>query len=951
MSVLGQSKDTGANAVLPQAQGPTTGFFQNIRAGFQGAVAGPHSTRVGQAIYEKRYYDDIVKALAAEGEQGDDYVQSPVLRSSPFYNPVPGERVNAQGVVFVPVKRSFRNPYVSSPSLTKEINPITNLYTGGDQDEVAQIWAAVERVRKRKPDFLKQFPNAGAITALGDTQRKKDQAASQAVTSRAGGLGTVGGFVGGMAGSVTSMDPENFVAGGFGTAAGKSVARTVIKRAVEGAVANAAAATVAAPGQVADAEHMGEKMTTGDVVHQIAETAAVGAVIGGAHASAPHIARGVADVAGKAAGVVAENLPAPVRDAAVAASLRAGTVKDRALLTEYRRLHTPYTVTDTATPDERAAAHVIERDAEVRETSPFEPRADAAHQTRLSAIANDLGVNLTADAPSPAPPQTPTVKPRGAPREPATYEQAVHTAEGTGKNPNSSADGHFQFTKGTWLEYAPRVADTKGMSRQQVLALRHDLPTAQRAERLFRADNGAYLRARGIEDSPGNLSLAHFLGKSDAAKVLQADPSTPIEKVIDPKSFAANRKFLTGKSASEVVAWAHKRIGAAVDGPVARADAVPDEDFDATSPVPYTVETVRPDDVTANPDVFQYKSEANSLEGQEFNPILSQHIIVWEPEEGPRVVIDGHQRLELARRSGTDLQAVIVREADGISEQQARVLGALRNIANGTGRMEDDARVLQDAPADGDMPPNNTAEMKQATAVAQLPYDQFGEVLNGAPIPELRRHEGSWVVVDRKTGKPVMETPDRVTAARVNQGKYEILTAHEWLARYNAAVADAGGVEPSAKHLKSLVGEPSRVARHEPATAELQLADRGVEPDGGAGGAPVAEGRGFSDQAPDSELAPGYGTLFDHAVTARDRAEAFSDPVGEGAKAQTDNAVHDLAMDHIEGEPPSLFDTPETGYRLSEEGDQPQTLQQIMAEAESDEQAAKALRDCLKAPE
>jgi hypothetical protein len=88
-----------------------------------------------------------------------------------------------------------------------------------------------------------------------------------------------------------------------------------------------------------------------------------------------------------------------------------------------------------------------------------------------------------------------------------------------------------------------------------------------------------YLRERGLEDSPGNLSLAHFLGKSDAAKVLKADPGyTPIERLVDPKSLAANRKVLEGKSASEVVAWAHKRIGAAVDMPVARADAVGEAD-------------------------------------------------------------------------------------------------------------------------------------------------------------------------------------------------------------------------------------------------------------------------------------------------------------------------------------------------------------------------------------
>jgi hypothetical protein len=38
-------------------------------------------------------------------------------------------------------------------------------------------------------------------------------------------------------------------------------------------------------------------------------------------------------------------------------------------------------------------------------------------------------------------------------------------------------------------------------------------------------------------------------------------------------------------------------------------------------------------------------------------------------------------------------------------------------------------------------------------------------------------------------------------------------------------------------------------------------------------------------------------SLFDHAVAAKDAAEPFSDPVGEGAKAQTEILDHDLQMD------------------------------------------------------
>jgi hypothetical protein len=744
MGVLGQSKDKGAGAIAPTATGPVdkTGFFSNIVAGFRAAVAGPHSTRVGDAIYQKRTYDDIINQLTAEGEQGEDYIT--VMQ---------GQRT--------PVKRPFRNPFVSSPTvnlLNPNYNPLA-VYTGGDRGEIGQIWQGIQRVRQRKPDFLKQFPDEAALQSFADKNRTQQQQAAQAVSDRANTSGTIGNFIGGMAGSVASMDPENVVGGGFGTAVGKTFARTIIKRAVEGAGANAAAALVAAPGQVADAQRLGQEMTTGDITHQVVEAAGIGAAFGGAHVILPKTAGAAGSAVGRVADKVA-SIP-PVRDALVARSIAAGTIHDHSLLNDWMRTHNPNGIVDTSSPDERAAAHVILRDAATKETSPLHPEAVGANDHRLDAVAQSLGVDLKAPpVPSTAPIQTPTVRDRSGetPRKPSTYEAAVHQAEGTGKNPDSSADGHFQFTSGTWLEYAPRVTDTKGMSRDQILAMRHDRPTAEAAERLFRSDNAHYLRAHGLEDSPGNLSLAHFLGKGDAAKVLAAAPDTPIERLVDPKSFAANRKVLAGKSASEVVAWAHKRIGAAVDSPVARADAVPDADLlDAEdySDVSYGRAMFKPEDVETDAALMQYKSggDANGVTDKlrdvtSWNPRDSGEILVWEGLDGRRVVVDGHQRVGLAKRLSAeghdiDLPALIIREADGISHRMARVEGALRNINMATGSLLDNARVLRDAPQGAEQI-KGAPNRKEIAGLSRLSYEAFGAAINDVIDPRIAAEIGKY---------------------------------------------------------------------------------------------------------------------------------------------------------------------------------------------------------------
>jgi hypothetical protein len=821
MSVLGSmSRKDRAPAVLPNLQQPpdTTGFFQNVGAGFEAAKAGPHSTRNARAIYESRYYDQITQALAAEGERATDYVESPVRRDSPFYRPVEGEEVRPDGRVFVPSKRNFANPFSEAPSLTREVNPLANFYLGGDAAEMNQIWQAVSRVRQRKPDFLKDLPNPQALDALASKQRQADLARAQDVTSRGTTLGKVGAFIGGAAGSVASGDPENLVGGGFATAPGKSIARTVLKRAVEGGAVNAAAGTAALPGQEADLEREGQQpMTVGEMARSVGENALVGAVFGTAHTAVPAAVGAAARAGTKVADTIAENLPAPVRDPIIAASIRAGTVKDRDLLHEFQRLHQPYAAVDTSTPTEKAAAHTVVRDIETQEQSPLQPEAAPHNDQRFATVAKALGVDLTPpDMPTTAPVQTPTVRDHSAnapaPRRAASYEEAVHQAEGTGKNPESSAEGHFQFTKGTWLEYAPKVTDTKGMSEAQILGLRSNLDIATRAEQRFRADNGAYLRGHGEEDSSGNLSLAHFLGKGDAVNVLRAaerDPSTSVREVIDPRSYAANEKdvFSKHQTVGDVIAWAHKRIGTAVDHPPARPDAVPDEGPDYTSPVPYQVETLKPDEVTTDAALMQYKSGGDesgvtdALKGVEaWNPLLSQQILVWEPKDGGRVVVDGHQRVGLAKRlddPSIELPAIVVREADGITAAQARTLGALRNIANGTGTLLDNAKVLRDAPDAASLLPRNAPLARDSMGLARLSYEAFGAAVNEVVDPRIAAQVG--LNAPEAAHMPII---DLLRKERITDPKEAAMIARQ-------AVADGFGA-PDVEQLSLLGNEPQQ---------------------------------------------------------------------------------------------------------------------------------------------
>lgn len=134
----------------------------------------------------------------------------------------------------------------------------------------------------------------------------------------------------------------------------------------------------------------------------------------------------------------------------------------------------------------------------------------------------------------------------------------------TAKNPGSSATGLGQFTSGTWVEivreYEPSLAE--GRSRAELLALRNDPTISRRMTGYLVQKNTRALQAAGVPANDGNTYLAHFAGSGGAIALLKADPGASAESVLGSAAVNAN-PFLRGKTASDVIAWAAKKMGSA----------------------------------------------------------------------------------------------------------------------------------------------------------------------------------------------------------------------------------------------------------------------------------------------------------------------------------------------------------------------------------------------------
>lgn len=161
-------------------------------------------------------------------------------------------------------------------------------------------------------------------------------------------------------------------------------------------------------------------------------------------------------------------------------------------------------------------------------------------------------------------------------------------------------------------------------------------------------------------------------------------------------------------------------------------------------------QSVRAGSIEVDPARFQFKADTTGTEGVReldiaeggYDPRKAGIVTVWQDKDGTFWIVNGHHRLARAKRAGADttMLAWILRESDGITDVQARTIGAIDNLADGKGTALDAAKVMRDngwtaadLVANG---VNTKAGMaKQATGIAALANEVFSRVVNGE-IPE-----------------------------------------------------------------------------------------------------------------------------------------------------------------------------------------------------------------------
>lgn len=128
------------------------------------------------------------------------------------------------------------------------------------------------------------------------------------------------------------------------------------------------------------------------------------------------------------------------------------------------------------------------------------------------------------------------------------------------KASTSSATGLFQFTSETWLSMLDRYGGKHGVeagTREERLALRNDAElSAKMAGELAKENAGILGKKLGREATQQELYAAHFMGPSEAARLILAarEGATQPAAVMFPKAAMANANVFRGPDGAALTA-------------------------------------------------------------------------------------------------------------------------------------------------------------------------------------------------------------------------------------------------------------------------------------------------------------------------------------------------------------------------------------------------------------
>ena len=235
---------------------------------------------------------------------------------------------------------------------------------------------------------------------------------------------------------------------------------------------------------------------------------------------------------------------------------------------------------------------------------------------------------------------------------------------------------------------------------------------------------------------------------------------------------------------------------------------------------PVHFQNLDPKKITTDAEAMQFKSGGNQFGvtgalgiNTTFDPAAAGKVIVFERADGMTIIVDGHQRLSIAK-DGDQFQGFVFREADGWSAAEVRAEAALKNIQEGRANLLDTVRAMREhGPQMEGRIAVDTDFMRQAVGMSRLSDAAFVRLeagtiephmaaLVGELVPDATKHDGVMQALLRAN------PPDEASARKVIgreirepvtvEGQTALLGAHDvpddLIAPRSEVLGDVGAV-------------------------------------------------------------------------------------------------------------------------------------------------------------
>lgn len=603
--------------------------------------------------------------------------------------------------------------------------------SGSYQD---RVWQDLQAERRKNPKSFADIPAKSRAEFDSWTFSRRGARARDQATAAQGGTGTM--ILPSLAfGLSRAGDAENlpFIALG---GSGRTFAGTLAKQFGAGVIGSA----VIAPQTARSRINMGEGYSSDELLFDLG----IGGVAQAGFVAAPALV-------GKA-GQAAYDKFVP-RDYRMARALKAAVPRE------------------VRPPELNAALNVIERAGEIDMSSPYQwTDLNLDHHTqRIEATIADLAA-LPAPTRLVAPVAARPAVGGGGGYDPAQLKQLIAGPESGGDDGvtnrmGSSASGRYQFVEGTFKQLYARVYG--GDANAAWNGQRFDVAVQERLMDRLMADNAAALRQAGVPVDNGNMYVLHVLGSGNGPKLLRAGSEVPVASLLSAQIVAQNPTYFGGgRTVAEALDVIRGKVGGAPQGaaaalpPIPPAPIVRPDALDAVRPmvtirgVEVPIVRLSPSEIGVDAPLMQFKSGGDefgvteALRGvTQWDDSKSHLVTAWQRSDGSLWIADGYQRLGLAKRimagdpaHDIRLNAMVLREEDGFSPRDARTITALMNIAEGSGKPLDVAKVFRDlgvARTEAELKtlPVSRQEIKDGRAMLNLSPEAFGAVWNGV-VPE-----------------------------------------------------------------------------------------------------------------------------------------------------------------------------------------------------------------------